>query len=171
MATAASVIANEVEIFRNSARTIHRVVRLNLDGVTQEESLIQPRPAGNCMNWVMGHLLWVYDKMLPLLGQTPVMEKDAFQRYARGSSSLHDAGESLDIQKMMIAWDTAAERIDAGLPGLTLQALDAPAPFSPSKNPNETTRSLLSVIFFHQAYHAGQTGILRRISGKEGAFS
>ncbi|MGH9685350.1 MAG: DinB family protein [Candidatus Acidiferrales bacterium] len=171
MATAASAITNEVEIFRHNARTIHRVVRLNLDGVTQEESLIQPRPAGNCMNWVVGHLLWVYDRVLPLLGQTPVTEKDTFQRYARGSSSLHEAGEALDIQKMMAAWDTASERIDAGLAGLTLRALDALAPFSPSKNPNETVRSLLSGIFFHQAYHAGQTGILRRIAGKAGAIA
>lgn len=38
-------------------------VRLNVDGLTQEESLIQPRPGGNCL-----------DDMLPMLGQDPVQE-------------------------------------------------------------------------------------------------
>ncbi len=70
----------------------------------------------------------------------------------------------------MTAWDEATRRIDAGLAGLAPEALDQPAPHSPGNNPNETVRSLLSVTFFHQAYHAGQTGILRRIAGKEGAI-
>jgi uncharacterized damage-inducible protein DinB len=29
-------------------------------------------------------------------------------------------------------------------------------------------RSLLSLVMFHQAYHVGQSGLLRRIAGKEG---
>ena len=35
---------SEVEIFRHSARTIQKVVTLNVDGLTQADSLIQPRP-------------------------------------------------------------------------------------------------------------------------------
>ena len=48
--------------------------------------------------------------------------------------------------------------------------LDRPAPHSPSGNPDETVRSLLTTVFFHQAYHAGQTALLRRIAGREGAI-
>jgi uncharacterized damage-inducible protein DinB len=48
--------------------------------------------------------------------------------------------------------------------------MDEPAPFSPTNNPKETVRSLLATVFFHQAYHVGQTGLLRRIAGKEGAI-
>jgi uncharacterized damage-inducible protein DinB len=70
----------------------------------------------------------------------------------------------------MAAWDETTERIDTGLAGLASETLDAPAPFSPSSDPNETVRSLLTTVFFHQAYHAGQTGILRRIAGKDGAI-
>ncbi len=70
----------------------------------------------------------------------------------------------------MTARDEAAERIGAGLAGLTSKALDAPAPPSPNNDPGETVRPLLALVFFHQAYHAGQTGILRRIAGKAGAI-
>lgn len=162
--------AGEIEIFRHSARTIHKVVRLNTDGLTQTESLIRPHPAGNCLNWVVGHLLCIYGRTLPLLGQKPVIETSALQRYDRGSRPMTDATEARELQEMMNAWDETAQRIDNGLTGLTPEALDAPAPFSPTGDPNETVRSLLTLLFFHQAYHAGQTGMLRRIAGKDGAI-
>ena len=160
----------EVESFRDNARTIHRVVRMNADGVTHDESLAQPQPAGNCMNWVVGHLICVYNNVLPMLGQEPVLGKEALKRYDRGTPALAEAAEAQPWDTLLAAWDQASERVDAGLASLTAEKLDAPAPRSPRNNPNETVRSLLGLFFFHQAYHAGQTGLLRRMAGKEGAM-
>jgi uncharacterized damage-inducible protein DinB len=162
--------ANEIEVFRHSARTVQKVVQLNVEGLTQSDSLIQPRPAGNCLNWVVGHLVCVYENVLPLLGQKPVMDADTLKRYDRGSPPIKSAADAMELSELMTAWDEAAERIDTGLAGLTSEALEAPAPFSPSGNTNETVRSLLIVILFHQAYHAGQMGMLRRVAGKNGAL-
>ena len=170
MATAVSNRVGEIEVFRHSAGIIHKVVHLNVDDITQQESLIQPQPGGNCLNWVVGHLVCVYDQVLPVVGQTAVMEKDRLKRYDRGTPQLQDSAEAIDLKDLMAAWDEAAKRMDKGLQSITLETLDAPSPFSPSNNPEETVRSLLNVIFFHQAYHAGQTGLLRRIAGKEGAL-
>ena len=169
MSTATATL-QEVAVLRHQARAVHRVVQLNVDGITQEESLIQPAPGGNCLNWVVGHLLATYDGVLPLLGQERVMAEGALERYARGTSPLQDPGEALDFTELLAAWDQAAPRIDAGLASLTEEALDRRAPMSPTGNPDETVRSLLAVVAFHQAYHAGQTGVLRRIAGKEGAI-
>ena len=171
MTTATSETLNDVEVFRHNARTTQKIVRLNLEGITHEESLIQPQPAGNCLNWVLGHLLCVYDQVLPMLGQKPAMEKGALKRYSRGTPSLQDPAEAVQLNSLLAGWDTASERIDAGLATLTSTALDAAVPSSPTNNPNETVRSLLSLISFHQAYHAGQLGILRRLAGKKGAIA
>jgi hypothetical protein len=170
MATTASETVSEVEVLRHQTRTTQKVVRLNTDGITQEESLIQPDPAGNCLNWVVGHLVCIYEQALPMLGQKPVMGEDALKRYARGTPPLRDPAEAMDLGQLLTAWDEASERFDAGLAGLTSDVLDRPAPHSPSGNPDETIRTLLSTVLFHQAYHSGQTGILRRIAGKEGAI-
>lgn len=166
----ATVTANEMEVFRHQARTTYAVVRMNCEGVSQEESMVQPQPAGNCLNWVLGHLLFVYDQMLPLLGQQAVLQKGALKQYERGSAPLQDPGQAHDFKDLLTAWDEASKRVDAGLAAFDIRKLDAKAPVSPSNDPNETVRSLLSTVFFHQAYHAGQTGTLRRIAGKEGAI-
>lgn len=171
MAGAASNGQTENEIFRLSVRATHSVVKRNVEGLTHEESLIQPKPAGNCLNWVMGHLLCVYDRALPMVGQKPVMAPGALKRYERGSVPLRNPAEALELRDLIQGWDEASNRMEAGITGITAKALDAPAPFSPNNDPNETVRSLLTVVLFHQAYHAGQTGLLRRITGKEGAIA
>src|SRR5215207_4835456 len=150
MTAAASQTVSEVEVLRHQARAIHQVVRLNADGVTQEESLLQPAPGGSCLNWVIGHLLVTYENILPLLGQKPVMKEGALKRYARGTPPPRDPADALELRELLTAWDEAAERIDAGLAGITPDALDRPAPFSPGNDANETVRSLLTVVSFHQ---------------------
>ncbi|HEU4453061.1 MAG TPA: DinB family protein [Longimicrobium sp.] len=168
MATAAT--SAEIEVLRHQAMLTRVVVRMNVEGVTHEESLIQPATGGNCMNWVVGHLTCIYNNSLPLFGQEPVVPPDSLKRYDRGSPPITDAAEAMDFGEILDVWSRAADRVDAGLAAFPADALDRPAPFSPGDDPNETVRSLLSTILFHQAYHAGQTGLLRRAAGKEGAI-
>lgn len=169
--TAAPETLNEVAVFRQQAHMAHVVVRANTEGVTHEESLIQPRPEGNCMNFVLGHLLNIYDQALPLVGQQPVLGADALHRYRRGAPPLTDPAEALPFAELLAAWDTASERFGAGLGSLTPEAMERPMPGPDSKGElTETVRSLVTIILFHQSYHAGQTGVLRRIIGKPGAI-
>jgi uncharacterized damage-inducible protein DinB len=160
----------EVQVLRHQARAIHHVLLRNVDGITHEESLHQPEPGGNCLNWVLGHLVSTYDVALPILGQESVFPKGTLERYARRSAPIEDGSQARDFAELVAAWTTAAERWDAGLAGLSAEGLDRPAPFSPGNDPNETVRSLLSLMNFHQSYHVGQLGLLRRLIGKEGAI-
>lgn len=143
---------------------------MNTEGLTQEDSLVQPQPGGNCMNWVVGHLVWVNNQILPLTGQQPVNGADALKQYERGSQALKDPAAAMPLSELLGAWDEQCSRLDAGLAALPLERLEQPAPFSPRKNPEETVGSLLTILLFHQAYHSGQTGLLRRLVGREGAF-
>lgn len=123
------------------------------------------------MNWVVGHLVSTYnDAVLPLLGQQPVLDADVLKRYGRGSGELREPSEAQPLEALMTAWDEVTNRVDAGLAAITAEALNRPAPFSPRNNPDETVRSLLTIIVFHQAYHCGQAGLLRRMAGKDGAL-
>src|SRR5215218_10000734 len=105
MSTAMTEGVAEVAVLRHQVGMVHGVVRMNTAGVTQQDSLAQPHPGGNCLNWVLGHLMWVYDSMLPLLGQEPVMPAKALDRYARGSAPITDAAEARDVAELLAAWD------------------------------------------------------------------
>jgi uncharacterized damage-inducible protein DinB len=170
MATPISPNRAEIDLLRHQARSVHQVVRLQTDGVTQDESLIRPEPAGNCLNWVIGHLLTVYNNALPLLGQEAVTSKEAIAKYQRGAPPLDDSAKALQISELLALWDEASARFDTGLAALPTERLGQPAPFSPTGNPNETIGTLLATVMFHQAYHTGQTALLRRIVGKPGAI-
>lgn len=170
MTASASHPTSPVGVLRHQAALVHRVVQINADGVTQAESLVQPQPAGNCLNWVVGHLLAVYHNVLPLLGQEPVLDAAVLKRYNRGSAPLRNGADALDISQLMTAWDECCRRVDAGLARLSEDTLAEPAPVSPTNNPDETIGSLLSTVCWHQAYHSGQIGVLRRIAGKPGAI-
>jgi uncharacterized damage-inducible protein DinB len=158
MTTTAPAIASEIDLWRQQTRITRDVVGANVAGLTHEDSLVQPRPGGNCLNWVLGHLLTVYNGVLPLMKQDPVMGEGALKHYVRGAPPIRDGAEALNFGELLSAWSQATERIDTGLAGLSPDVLDRPV------------RSLLTTIMFHQAYHAGQTAVLRRIAGKEGAI-
>jgi uncharacterized damage-inducible protein DinB len=162
--------AAEVDLWRLQARMARDTVNANTHGLNHQESLVAPQPGGNRLNWVLAHLLSVYDGFLPLLRQEPVIGGGTLQRFARGAPPLNDPAEAIDFARLQAAWNQASDRVDAGLARLDPDLLDQPVPNSPSGNPDETVRSLITTVMFHQAYHAGQTGVLRRIAGREGAI-
>jgi uncharacterized damage-inducible protein DinB len=169
MSAATSTTNPLIDAWRQQAGATTYVLGVNTAGLSHEESLMAPSPAGNCLNWVLGHLIWVYDGVLPVLGKAPVMPQGALDQYARGGPPLDPAG-ALRLEQLREAWDTAAARVDEGLAELAPGATERLAPFSPRNDPGETVGSLLSTIMFHQAYHAGQLGLLRRLIGREGAI-
>jgi hypothetical protein len=57
------------EQFRLMTSTTRSIVTLNCQGIPDDESLISPGSGGNCLNWVLGHLLWAYDRAIPVLKQ------------------------------------------------------------------------------------------------------
>jgi DinB superfamily len=170
MTTTNTPTSGEITVLRHQAGVSKVVVHMNLAGMTQAESLEYPTPGGNCANWVVGHLLAIQDHALPLLGQEQVLPADVRARYDRGSAGLRDGAKPLEIAELLELWNESSRRMDAGLAALDPDTLGNPAPFSPGNDPAETIGTLLMTIAWHQAYHVGQTGLLRRLAGKEGAI-
>lgn len=168
--TNAQSVMSPTETMRYQSGLTRFSVDVNVQGLSHADSLTQPEPAGNCANWVLGHLMTVYSKVLPMFGEQPVIGMDRLARYDRGSQPMVDADEAIPFDELVTAWAETCNRVDAGLARLPDQALTQPVADSPTGNPNETVNSLLFTVMFHQAYHAGQLGVLRRLVGKEGAI-
>lgn len=158
------------EMLMMQLEVTQQIFQVNTDGVTHEESLEQPREAGNCLNWIAGHLVTTYNSVLPSLGEDPVWDADRTESYKRGSHPLVAPEEAVEFAEIVAAFTTAHDRVIQGLGNLAADRLSEPAPFSPGNNPDETLGTLLHLIAFHQAYHVGQLGLGRRLLGKTGGI-
>jgi hypothetical protein len=147
------------------------VITANLKGLSDADALRQPAPAGNCANWVAGHIVHARAGTLALVGAEPPFAAGKYARYDRGSSPVTAGGDAAALAEIVADLAATQEPLLAALPGLTDDALAAKAPFSPGDDANETVGSLLVGLAFHEAYHAGQLGVLRRLGGHEGAVT
>jgi len=155
------------EWLNRQLRVSQGALHTNLEGLTHDESLRQPEPGGNCLNWVVGHILATRDRALGVLGGTPVMDKDQAARYVRGSRPIVDGNEAVRFETIVEGLDRSHERLSEVISRLDDEALarSVGGPFG-----DGPLGDALAVFQFHEAYHVGQTGILRRLVGKEGAI-
>lgn len=149
-------------------RYTHGVVNRNLDGLDEDQARALPPEGGSSANWVLGHLVHARNGMLAMLGRGPVLDPDVAEAYARGS---RPGAEPAALADLLAAFDAAQEPLLEALPAAGADVLDRPAPFSPRNDPDETVGSLLAGLLFHEAYHAGQLGVLRRRAGHPGAIA
>ena len=144
-------------------------INRNLEGVSHEESLVRP-PAGNCLNWVLGHIVLYRGTMLKLIGRRPLLEGERADLYRRGS---HPDGSEhyLDLATLRGLLSDAHQELIPALAAMTDEELAANVPEDFNRPPLAgSIGNALARLSFHESYHAGQIGLLRRIAGKEGAI-
>lgn len=150
---------------KTSFSTSYRVLQRNTDGVTHEESLFQPQPAGNCMNWVLGHVVESRNDILRLLKAEPIWTAEEAGPYVRGAEPMRDAARARPFATLLDDLDRSQERLMARLDTLTSADLAAPSGMG-----DNSVEQMLGFLQFHESYHTGQIGLLRRLAGKEGAI-
>jgi uncharacterized damage-inducible protein DinB len=136
----------------------------NLEGITHEESLVEPTPAGNCVNWVLGHIVATRNRVLPLVGAQPIWPREQAFRYSGrdGADWSRENAAQLDSIKTDLA--RSQQQLLTALENLSDKALAAPA---------QDGRPLAEVVGFfqfHESYHGGQIALLRRIIGRPGVI-
>lgn len=152
----------------HQVRFAQMLLHKNLEGVTPEQSLVEPDPGGNSLNWVVGHICFARNSMLKIMRGAGHLPGDALKIYGRGGDYSRETAVGLG---MLVTHHTAMQQllID-GLCEISEEQFAAPAPFSPVDDPQETVGSLLTKTIAHEMYHAGQAGLLRRILGLKGAI-
>jgi len=146
-------------------RFAYNALERNLEGVTDEESVIPPGPAGNCANWLVGHLLWTRGAVHGLLGLAPAWPSHlgSSQPYSRGSTGFV-AADAVSLTKLREALARSQEQVMAALSSVSASRLQEPA------TETQTVGERLAFLGFHEGYHVGQIGLVRRLLGKPGAI-
>jgi hypothetical protein len=145
-------------------------VNRNVEGVTEEESLVKPQPAGNCLNWVLGHIVVYRGMILTLVGEVPVCSEAQAAPYRRGSSP-SEGDTLLDMATLRGYFADSQQRLIPALAALSDEALALPVPDQHKRPPlTGSIGDALIRLHYHEGYHNGQIGLLRRIAGKDGAI-
>lgn len=107
--------------------------------------------------------------MLRILGQKLPFAIEELDAYDDNGGKTFTPATALGFEELRRRFQTTGDALQRALPSLTAEQAAKPAPFSPTGNPNETVGSLAATAAFHDAYHVGQMGVLRRVAGKAGA--
>ncbi|HJY64141.1 MAG TPA: DinB family protein [Ignavibacteria bacterium] len=134
----------------------HRAIGINLKDLTHEESLVSNSSGGNSINWILGHIIINRDDIFELLGMSRERDEKFSSLYSRGTQNIASENALL-LEKLLEMFNSSQKKMEDGVSGADL-----------SGDPEKLKR--LTFLAFHEAYHVGQTGILRRIAGKEGAI-
>lgn len=138
----------------------------NLQGVTPADSLVAPAGGGNTANWVLGHLLSVYNGAMRLIGEEPVVPDEDLAGAAPEPDDRREA--PMDWSRMSERFIQSRERCLAAISSLSDSALAEPVPHPFG---GECSRAeLLQLIAMHSAYHAGQLAMCRRAAGRAGVI-
>jgi uncharacterized damage-inducible protein DinB len=142
-----------------------RTIGVNIEGITHDDSLSRPDAGGNCINWVLGHIVASRNGMLATLGQPPYWSDDSVALYRRGSSGELPTDGLKSLPTLITDLDASSARVRAALETVDESALAAPAPSG-----DRTVGQRLAFLVFHESYHVGQIGLLRRLVGQPGAI-
>ena len=146
-------------------------IKRNLDDVTNEESLVQPPGAGNCLNWVLGHIVTARNTALKLAGRSAVVGEEVAAHYRRGSAPLQAGGKVPDLATLRGLLSDTQHQLVPALATLTDEALSQPVPEAMRRPPlTGSVADALLRLHYHEGYHNGQIGLLRRLAGKEGVI-
>lgn len=140
------------------------IIKMQTEGLTHEDCLRQLPFHGNCLNWVLGHIVVSRDGVLETLGEPPVM--DAYGvRYKRNSDPVTQADESTLALEELLNWlDRSQERIATALSKMDEAAL---AREYTSGDRKTTVGQRAFFLYFHETYHVGQTELFRQLAGKD----
>jgi hypothetical protein len=143
----------------------------NLDGLSHQESLVVPQPCGgNCLNWVFGHVVTARNTVLRLAGGDPAMTGDKMAIYQRGISP-GDPSEYLDLATLRGFFEDSQRQLIPALSVIPDETLAEPVPEAYRRPPlTGSIGDALIRLHYHEGYHNGQIGLLRRIAGKDGAI-
>lgn len=147
---------------------LDRWFKNSLMNLTDEETNQRIDPKINHIKYVAGHLFhsnYSFARMAGLKVETKWDELFA----GRGQSKALDNYPYPTIKEIIAEWDNLFPKVREGLARLSEEVLsnEVPSPIAQSGIFNSSIRDLWTFLNFHQAYHIGQIGMLRKGLGKE----
>ena len=141
----------------------HGAIHMQLKDITYAESLLQLPFQGNCMNWVVAHILTARQEWLDMLGLPAIMNEAELKAYGYGSEPVTCAEQAIELDLLVKKLDESLATIVNRLENITQAELDGEVEIWRGKVP---MAQALSFFLWHETYHTGQLEQLRQLAGK-----
>jgi len=141
------------------------VVKMQAAGLTHADSLAGLPFRGNCLNWVIGHLVTNRNNVLKLLGAEDLIDPSV-ARYERDSEPIPaDGAGALPLEELLEKLDQSQAYIARLLGSADPSSFQVQVAFFGRRS--MPVGEWLLFFLFHDSYHVGQTEILRQAAGKD----
>jgi hypothetical protein len=147
-------IADQVAMQRQAAQ----LLRAATDGLNDEQLRRRGSPSNNNMLWVAAHLTTVRCIMARMLGVD--VPKPWGTRFDRGAET---SGPEPAIEEILARFDEVSAALWVRYAELGDDELKAPSGRFPSTD--QTIGGAIHFLTFHDGYHLGQLGYLRKMAG------
>lgn len=141
------------------------MLKANVKGITDAESLDAAVRDGNPLNWVLGHIIYWRNELVGMAGGDKPWKDGTGDQYrgnpGQPAPASFDAATALDMASLIAAWDRVHAGFASRLEAMTDDDLAAMLP-----NGKMTLGGMLTALLGHELYHVGQLGLLRRAAGR-----
>ena len=137
------------------------VIERQTENLTHADSMLQLPFRGNCLNWVLGHLLDSRDYMLKIAGADTLWDEERGKIYGYNSPAMQADDDAVPMETILADLRTSQESLAAAMAALSEEQLDAPL----EEGSDDNLRERLAFMTWHDGYHAGQTEYLRQLTG------
>ena len=143
-----------------------RVLKMQTDNLSHEQSLLQLPFRGNCLNWIVGHILTNRNNVFKLLGAADMIEDVDVSQYQRDSDPITpDSDEVIRLEELLAMLDRYQENLEKVLSNMPDSEFERKLAFF--GNTEMTVGEWLLFFYFHDTYHIGQSEILRQAAGMD----
>jgi hypothetical protein len=142
------------------------IIRMQTEGLSHEDSLIQLPFRANCLNWVVGHVLTNRRNIIQLLGEEDPLPGVDLDHYERESDPILGLDQGVLPLEDLLSYLEESQGILTGL--LEKETADSLQRSASYRDRGEKTIAYwLFFLYFHDSYHVGQTELLRQAAGTD----
>jgi uncharacterized damage-inducible protein DinB len=155
-------MTRQSDIIEDFARNV-RIIKRQAAGLSHADSLIQPPVRANCMNWVLGHIVYTRIDMMQHLGAAQFKPARTLVRYASDTELVLEAApDVVSLEQLLADLDCNQHDIAVYVNGLSDEALAKEVKLGERVMSRE---QLLRFFLFHDTYHTGNLDLLRQLAG------
>ena len=132
-----------------------------VEGISHDQSLVQPDFGANCLNWTVGHILQYRANVAALAG-IDLPETGGLERYVRESDPVTEDGPGVvSFAALMERLSATEEPIAEALSAMSDEQM---AETIETGDRVLTRRSRILFFYFHDTLHVGQADVLAELS-------